>query len=166
MTDFRFELTEDRFERSGKQGEVDIILREFVDDILDYAFERLRQNVPDDSGETFSAVNRSRVNKVLYGYEGTVGIDKIPPSKEGESEDYPYFVDQGTGLFNEGDPHWIEAEHGNVMVFHGHRDGQLIITRFVEGQPGQHFLDKTEKETGEYVRMKKRELAAIINNLL
>lgn len=144
--------------------EIDAAIIAFLEDVAKFVEHDFHRQVP--RGETnrlFGAVNRSRVEKSPKGFKVEIGIKPIPPSKPGESPQYPLFVDQGTGLFGERH-NIITPTHGNVMVFE--YKGRTIFTRFVEGQKGQHFSDIVYTDSKAYFKVKKHELARILSTLI
>lgn len=153
----------------GNHAKIKAILHDFMDDVADFAIKSLQRNVPlGDTGRTFEHIHRGNVERTAYGYKVEIGILPIELLKSGESADYPVFVHEGTGMFSD-DPHWIVPQHGNVMVFEVDDGtmsggGRTIFTRNVEGQEAQPYMDTVEKETSAYIRLKKREIAALINN--
>lgn len=154
----------------GNHAKTRALLHDFMDDVADFAIRSLRKHVPVDTGRTYDHIHRGNVEKTPYGYKVEVGILPIEMLKKGESPDYPVFVHEGTGLFGE-ERHWIVPQHGNIMVFDvdggpGNIDngGHTVFTRNVEGQPAQPYMDTVTAETSDYIRLKKRELAAILNN--
>lgn len=152
-------------------AEMEVAFRDFMSDIGSYMASRLRHHVPlGATWRTFRNIYEDDVEKTPYGYSVDVGIHPIEDVQQGESPIYPLFVHEGTGMFSD-NPHWIVPQHGNVMVFEDLRHGieggpsSIVFTRSVEGQEAQPYMDIVEEETGVYVELKKRELAAIINNM-
>lgn len=145
--------------------QVDLLMREFMGDVRDKVIELFQEHVPRESGRTYDAISAGDINKTAFGYSVQVGIESIQELKAGESEYYPLFVHEGTGLFSDR-PHWIQPLHGNVMTFENKKTGDYIITRNTQGQEAQPYLDTVEERADHYLTLKKRELAAIINRTL
>jgi hypothetical protein len=146
----------------------EVIFREFMEDVADVAVKSFQRHVPFDSGRTWEAISASPVNKTPYGYTVSVGIEPIVDLMSGESEIYPVFVHEGTGMFSD-DPHWIVPQHGNVMVFDVYDAAEesgwrTVVTRNTEGQEAQPYLDTVEGEVNAYIRLKKREVARLLNS--
>lgn len=155
-----------RVEASGKGAEVELLLRDFVEDVAQKAAASFRRKVPiGDTFRTWESVGINGPFKTATGqWRATAGVGPIEKLKPGESPNYPIFVHEGTGLFRKNNPGLIYPQHGNVMVFEV--DGQTIFTRYTQGQPAQPYIQEVQEETERYMRLKKRELAALINNLL
>lgn len=160
---------------------IEIIVRDWLDDIAGFAKESFQENVPFKTGRLFEAISEGRVDKHPWGWSVSIGIEPIEELKPGESPEYPLFVSEGTGLFGERGQ-LITAQHGNVMVFSVEDKAEpgftklapskkeleqgVIFTRNVEGQEPQPFIEETYQEVNWYIRVRKRELAARISHAL
>lgn len=159
-----FEHEEDGLGKFDTQ-EIDLVIRDWMHGIGDFARTSFIQNVPIQSGRTLEHISESRVNKIGGNFwTVSVGIEPIPPSHPGESPDYPKYFEEGTGFFGDrGD--FITPEHGNVMAFEK-ASGETVFTRWTVGQPPQHILDQVDTETNAYIEATKAEVVAKISALI
>jgi hypothetical protein len=127
---------------------VDVWLSGLVDDISDFAAERLRVHAPGRIDQLVDAAHD--LPGEAGAIEATAGV--IPDITEGnfnrglgsDPADWPVFVDVGTGVYGaHGSP--IRSIPGNVMVFEA--DGQRIFARQIKGQPAQHYSDRAFEDT-------------------
>lgn len=128
------------------------MLGELLTDTVEDVEEFLRFIVPKgDTDRLSEAVSSSAAHETDVGLEAAVGIPPIetvqglsPAVKdlfqpgEQDSDDYPLYVDRGTGIFGPaGVP--ITARHVHVMHFDD-ADGFDIFRSEVKGQEGAHFM--------------------------
>lgn len=173
MLELQFKTS--HFKGESANARTELIVRDFLDDIANFAKTAYEKNVPIKTGRMLAAISESRVDKHPWGWSVTIGIDRIGEVKPGESPEYPAMVSRGTGIFNrEGGGGPITVHHGNVMVFSiadkkypgftkipNKRElaEGVIFTRSVKGQQPNFFQEKTSQEVIEYIRVKKKELA-------
>lgn len=150
------------------QVELDIRVTSNVDRLSEHAIHRLyadlltstvedteeflRFIVPKDTDRMAEHVGHHPAHETGAGLAAAVGIPRIegagggvsPAVKdlfapgEQDSEDYPLFVDRGTGIFGPaGVP--IHARKVHVMHFED-QGGHDIFREEVKGQPGAHFM--------------------------
>ncbi len=129
----------------GLDDRVDAWLHEVVDDAVELAGERLVSHAPGSIKELVST-DGPRVGDDGVLVEGeayvTPAIDEHGDNAErpgSNPEDFPYYVDVGTGIFGErGTP--ITAFPGSVMgpIEYG---GRMIYIRSSKGQPAQRYSD-------------------------
>lgn len=148
------------------QAAIDLVIREFMHDIAEFAFESFARHIPFDSGRTLNALSEGRVNKTPWGYTVDVGVEPVSTVRDGESPLYPLFVHEGTGIFrSDGKGKMIYPEHGNVMAFEK-STGETVFTRWVRGQAPQPYSEIVDEETNEYIRGREKILAATLSTLL
>lgn len=157
--------------KGQSDARVEVIVREWLDDIAGFAVDSFRNHVPVQSGELLESIEEGRVDKHPYGW--SVSISVTSPHAD--------WVYEGTGLF--GPKHQIiTAEHGNVLVFSiGEKHDPVftkgkvgkkemaegvIFTKKMKGQRPNPFLDEVHKDVDQYVRGKKRELAARLSRAI
>jgi hypothetical protein len=159
---FEFDNEED-FGGFMDNAKADLIIREWVHGIADFAEDAFYRHTPYSSGRMLNAITQGRVNKTPYGYTVNIGIAPIFGLKYGESPEYPRFVEEGTGIFGPRGKA-IMPQNGNVMAFEKLGEG-TVFTRWVEGQKPQSFMDDIEDEVGAEIVLKKAELAIILDAL-
>lgn len=131
---------------------VDDWLYEIVDEIVFFAAARMRQHAPGGISELVDVDLADRQIAAGDVFEGTAGV--MPDITEtgrphhhqigSNPEDYPVFVEVGTGIFGPvGEP--ITSFPGTVMAFlWGNRQ---IFTNVVQGQRPQHYAEHSFEET-------------------
>jgi hypothetical protein len=165
MFDLSWDFDDEDFFGFLDDAKADLIIRDWLHEIADFAEDSYYRHVPYASGRTLAAINKSRVNKTPYGYTVEVGIGPIFGLHYGESPEYPVFVDQGTGIFGpEGESGLITPQNGNVIAFEKLGEG-TIFTRFVEGQEAQNYSEKIHEEVDAEIVIKKAELAVMLSAL-
>lgn len=149
----------------AERGVVDIWLGGLVDDIADFAADRLRAHAP---GSIEMLVETAHDTAGGVGArEATAGVipditqENFSRGLGSDPADWPVFPDVGTGIYGEhGTP--IRVIPGNVMVFESH--GERIFAHTIKGQPAQHYSDRAFEDTVAYapvrVEMALRELSA------
>lgn len=172
MFELNFEISDDDLGGKFDDSQIDAAIRFYLNDIADWARYALIKNAPIDSGSLVDHISEGRVNKTGDFWTVSIGIEPIPPKHVGESPEYPKFVDEGTGIFGPegfasggGDSNHFSPLHGNVLAFEK-ASGETVFTRWVTGQVGQHFMDRTENEVNAHIEVSKHELAAIISSML
>lgn len=128
---------------------VDEWLYELVDAITFHAADRLREHAP---GRIKRLVEVDLPDSPQPKYvRGVAGVTSDPLKEEsvgGSDEgDFPFYVDQGSGLF--GEHHRIIFGGGTLMGPFQH-DGRKTFTRFFRGQEAQHFSDRAFADTIAY----------------
>jgi hypothetical protein len=139
---------------------IEAAIVDFMEDVASYMKESYEVYTPEDSGRMREAIEQGNVQKTATGWGVSVGINPV----EGASDpNYPKYVDEGSGVFGPKRQR-IYASHGNVIAFEK-ATGETVFTRYIEGQESQNISDKVEADTNDYIRVKKRELAAILSKL-
>lgn len=159
---FEFDNEED-FGGFLDNAKAELVIREWLHEIADLAEDSFYKHVPYASGRMAHAITQGRVNKTPYGYTVDIGIAPVFGLHYGESPEYPRYVEEGTGIYYEGGGK-ITPSHGNVIAFEKLGEG-TVFTRWVEGQPPQHFMEKIEDEVRGEIILKKAELAVMLNAL-
>lgn len=143
---------EERFLRS-LPGRVDRMASDLVDDLSEYASDRIKEHAP---GGIFHLVEVSGSSPVDPGvFEAVAGV--TPAHGEGDEirtfggrsnpDDYPFFVDQGTGIHGEfGRP--IEVAPPGFMQI-DFEDGR-VRTHSIRGQQPQEYVKESYRETLAY----------------
>lgn len=132
---------------------VDDWLYEVVDEMIFYAYERIRQHAP---GRIHELVDVIPAHETATGaFEGIAGVEPEIAEETfhrglgSDPADFPVFVEVGTGIFGEtGTP--ISTIPGHLMgpIFDPER-GHNIFTSIVKGQPGQHYVRHSFEELVE-----------------
>lgn len=152
----------------GAQGKVDDWLVELSDSIAFHAADRLRALAP---GHIPELVDTSLTTELDTGaIEAGAGVTRArgiaDPNRgrDSDPQDYPVFVDQGTGVYGE--------KKSPIYATPGHLMGPIewmgrdIYVPMVRGQIAQHFSERsfedTVRFTGERIEFSKASLEARI----
>lgn len=133
----------------AEPGRIDDWLYELIDETSFFASARLRERAPGSIEGLVDTDLASEAEPGLFQAIAGVGPD-ITKETFGrglgsDPADYPVYVEVGTGIFGEhGTP--IETIPGHVMAFMG-REGRMIFTGKVAGQPGQHYARESFEDT-------------------
>lgn len=158
-----WEFDDDDFGGFLDNVKADVIIRNWVHGIADFAQDSFYRHVPYASGRMLHAVSQGRVNKTPYGYTVNIGIQPVFGLKYGEDPEYPRYVEEGTGLWGPDGAKYTPT-NGNVMAFEKLGEG-TVFTRFVEGQKPQRFMEVIEDEVRGEIVLKKAELAILLSAL-
>lgn len=158
----QFEFDDEDFFGFLDEPKADLIIREWLHDIANFAEDAFARHIPFKSGRTLRALSKGRVNKTPYGYTIDIGIHPIFGLKYGEDPEYPRYVHEGTGIHYDGSA--IVPLNGNVMAFEKLGEG-TVFTRFVEGQKPQPYIDDVEREIQAEIIIRKADLALMLNAL-
>lgn len=164
MLDISWEFDDEDLFGFLDEPKADLIIRQWLHDIADFAEDSFYRHVPYATGRTLAAISESRVNKTPYGFTVEVGIGQIFGLHYGEDPEYPKYVHEGTGIYGpRGMP--IMPTNGNVIAFDKLGEG-TIFTRWVEGQRPQPYIDDVEREVQAEIILKKADLALMLSALI
>jgi HK97 gp10 family phage protein len=131
--------------------ELDRLTRETVEDLAEFAADRIREHAPFDSGNLWLAIYNTRAvrNRATGIFHAEAGVDE-------QKAPYAWFVEAGTGIYGP-TGNIIEAGEGNIFAVlkdpdAGRDDGDpYVYFKSSEGQPAQEFVEKAYEETDPYV---------------
>lgn len=101
---------------------------------------KIKEKTPQDTGKLW----RSWTPHLDY----TGNLKRV---KVSNSAKYAWYVEKGTGMFNEENPHMIEPK--NASVLHAVIDGQDVFFRESKGQKGHHMAEKGFAEYKKQIPM-------------
>lgn len=166
-SEFRFSHDEIKIGNQRQQVAIDLLIREAMRDIMEYAESRAIAYAPERTGNLRRNIRSTNPRKVGGNYVATLGVGRGAP--------YGRFVEKGTGIFGVF-RRPIVPKTGNVLVFREFnprvRPGKerIIFARSVKGQEGQHFMGRAYKETNTFyvpsrLQLLKREIGEAISIL-
>ena len=142
--------------RLGNSGHIRHAMDELLNEAARIGEHSATLYAPEQSRRLKRAITSTRARETATGAsEARVGVSEIRagaggrlgPMREGENN-YPLFVEQGTGLF--GPLHRrITAKRRGAMVFMG-RTG-LVVTRSTRGQRPQRYMRHAFDDVAAYI---------------
>lgn len=137
---------------------IDSWLVDLVDDAAVYSGRRLEEHAPGSIKDLVSVDEAQPVQEAIPGsIEAVAGVHHAlgleePRGLGSSSEDYPYFVDAGTGIYGEtGTP--ITSFPGGVMGPFEFQ-GRMIYARTTKGQPAQDYSGSAFRDVDAYLPLR------------